>query len=128
MFGWVSTQPLPPRLEELLARSGAVVRDWPVRQPDDALIFLPPDQVLACGRLPHAGILTSYRMLLEASEALAREGGRAVLVNGDRLLGLSAEELVGWRTELPLPRPCSSGSSFTIISLLKLVLLRYSSI
>lgn len=107
MFGWVSTQPLPPRLEELLARSGAVGRDWPERHPGDALIFLPPDQVLACGCLPHEGILTSYRMLQEASEALAREGGRAVLVNGDRLLGLSAEELVGWRTELPLPRPCT---------------------
>jgi len=107
MFGWVATQPLPQRLEELLARSGAVGRDWPERQPADALIFLPPDQVLSCGRLPHVGILTSYRMLLEASEALARQGMRAVLVNGDRLLGLSAEELVGWRTELPLPRPCT---------------------
>lgn len=106
MFGWVSTQPLPPRLEELLARAGAVSREWLDRQPGDALIFLPPHQVLASGRLPHAGILTSYRMLLDASQATTQEHGRALLVNGDRLLALSAQELLGWRVDLPLPRAC----------------------
>jgi len=110
MFGWASPQPLPPRLEELLARSGAVGREWLERQAGDALIFLPPDQVLASGRLPHAGILTSYRMLLEASDAATRDGGRMVLVNGGRLLALSADELAGWRSDLPLPRACPPGN------------------
>jgi len=103
MFSWVSPQPMPPLLAELLERSGAVGRIWQERQPGDALLFLPPDEVLARGCLPYAGIVTSYRMLLQASA----EGGCAVLVNGARLLGLGAQELVGWRTDLPLPRACT---------------------
>lgn len=124
MFGWVSAQPLPPRLEELLERCAAVGRGWQERHPDDALIFLPPDQVVASGRLPLDGILTSYRMLLRASEQAARDGGRAVLVNGDRLLGLSAEDLVGWRTDLPLPRACTPQTPAPLHAALAATLLR----
>jgi hypothetical protein len=124
MFGWVCTQPLPPRLEELLERCGAVGRGWQERHPDDALIFLPPDQVVASGRLPFEGILTSYRMLLQASEQAARDGGRVVLVNGDRLLSLSAEDLVGWRTDIALPRACTPQTPAPLHAALAAALLR----
>jgi hypothetical protein len=124
MFGWVSTQPLPSRLEELLERCAAVGRGWQERQPDDALIFLPPDQVVASGRLPYEAILTSYRMLLKASEQAAHAGNRAVLVNGDRLLALSAEDLVAWRTDLPLPRASTTQMPDPLHAALAAVLLR----
>jgi len=106
MFRWASAQPLPPRLEELLERSQAVRRNWFARAPADALVFLPPHQLLACGRLPLAGLLTSYRMLLEAAESARQQGANACLLNGDRLLALSAEELASWIPGSPLPRPC----------------------
>lgn len=107
MFRWASAQPLPSRLEDLLVRAHAVRRDWFERAPGDVLVFLPPHQVLACGRLPLEGLLTSYRMLLEAAEHAREHNSSACLLNGDRLLALSAEELAGWCSGSPLPRACA---------------------
>lgn len=106
MFRWASAQPLPTRLEELLERAQAVRRDWFERAPGDVLVFLPPHQVLACGRLPLAGLLSSYRMVLEAADSARQHNGNACLLNGDRLLALSADELAHWRAGEILPRAC----------------------
>lgn len=106
MFRWASAQPLPARLEELLERAQAVRRDWFAREPGDVLLFLTPHQVLTSGRLPLEGILASYRMLLAAAESARQQNAPACLLNGDRLLALSAEELAGWSTPAPLPRAC----------------------
>jgi hypothetical protein len=99
MFRWASAQPLPPRLAELLERAGALRADWLERSPSDVLVFLPPHLVLASGRLPLAGIQTSFRLLLEATTT-------GVLLNGDRLLNLSAAELAAWQPGDPLPHAC----------------------
>jgi hypothetical protein len=107
MFRWASPQPLPTRLEELLDRAQAVRCDWFERAPVDVLVFLPPHQLLGCGRLPLAGLLASYRMLLEAADHTRQQNNFAYLLNGDRLLALNAEELSGWRAGLPLPRACA---------------------
>ncbi len=107
MFRWASAQPLPARLDELLERAQAVRRDWFAREPADVLLFLPPHQVLACGQLPLEGLLASYRMLLEAAEHARQHNSAACLLNGDRLLALSAEELAGWCAGSPLPRACA---------------------
>ena len=107
MFSWASPQPLPPRLWELLERAQAIGRDWSDRHSADALIFLPPDQVLSCGQLPHSDTLRSYGTLLESSEPSCFRERAFVLLNGARLLGLSSDELAGWRPGLPLPRACA---------------------
>lgn len=107
MFRWASAQPLPARLDELLERAQAVRRDWFAREPADVLLFLPPHQVLACGQLPLEGLLASYRMLLEAAEHARLHNSAACVLNGDRLLALSADELAGWCAGSPLPRACA---------------------
>lgn len=99
MFRWASAQPLPPRLVELLERAGTLRTDWFERNASDVLVFLPPHLVLATGRLPLAGIQTSFRLLLEANPT-------GVLLNGERLLNLSAAELAAWQPGDPLPRSC----------------------
>ena len=99
MFRWASAQPLPPRLDDLLERAGALRADWVERNGSDVLVFLPPHLVLSTGRLPLAGIQTSYRLLAEAS-------GTGVLLNGERLLNLSATDLAAWQPGEPLPRAC----------------------
>jgi hypothetical protein len=99
MFRWASAQPLPPRLAELMDRAGALHADWFERSPSDVLVFLPPHLVLSTGRLPLAGIQTSYRLLLE-------DNATGVLLNGERLLNLSAAELAAWQPGEPLPRAC----------------------
>lgn len=106
MFGWASPHPLPLRLEELLERAGAQRTDWFERRSNDVLLFLPPHLLLSTGRLPHEAILASYRML-------GSTGGEPdtteppLLINGERLLCLSAEELANWQPHHPLPRPCT---------------------
>jgi len=107
MFRWASAQPLPLRLEELLDRAQAARRDWFAREPGDVLVFVPPHQVLASGRLQLEGFLASYRMLLAAAESARQQNSPACLLNGDRLLSLSADELASWSPGSPLPRPCS---------------------
>lgn len=100
MFRWASAQPLPQRLAELMDRCGALRSDWFERNPSDVLVFLPPHLLLSGGKLPFPGIQTSFRLLQEA-------GGTGVLLNGERLLNLSAAELAAWQPGNPLPRPCS---------------------
>ena len=100
MFRWASAQPLPPRLVELLERAGALRTNWFERNASDVLVFLPPHLVLASGRLPLSGIQTSFRLLLEANST-------GVLLNGERLLNLSAAELAAWQPGDPLPKACT---------------------
>lgn len=99
MFRWASAQPLPPQLTELMERAGALRADWFERSPSDVLLFLPPHLVLSTGRLPLAGIQASFRMLQEADST-------GVLLNGERLLNLSAADLAVWQPGEPLPRAC----------------------
>ncbi len=100
---------MPPRLNELLERAEAVQTDWDGHRSCDVLLFLPPHLLLSSGRLPHTAILASYQML----DGCTRESygaDRPVLINGERLLNLSADDVAGWQTDAPLPRPCPLGS------------------
>lgn len=110
MFRWASPQPFPSRLEELLKRAGAVRTDWIERQSSDVLIFLPPHLLLSTGRLPHSAIVASYQML-EVCACEPNEPETPILINGERLLNLTADEVAGWQSHLPLPRECSLGST-----------------
>ena len=116
MFRWASAQPLPPRLDELLERAGALRADWVERNGSDVLVFLPPHLVLSTGRLPLAGIQASYRLLLEANAT-------AVLLNGERLLNLSAADLAAWQPGDPLPRACPVNPPAPLEAALTLALL-----
>jgi hypothetical protein len=116
MFRWASAQPLPPRLAELMERAGALRVDWFERSPSDVLVFLPPHLVLSSGRLPLAGIQTSYRLLLEANAT-------GVLLNGERLLNLSAADLAAWQPGEPLPRACPVNPPAPLEAALTLALL-----
>lgn len=106
MFRWASAQPLPPRLEELLERAQAVRCHWCERDGQEVLVFLPPHMLLATGRLPLAGVLSSYRMLKQAADTARQQGQGVCLLNGERLLGLSADDLASWRAGSALPRAC----------------------
>ena len=109
MFGWASPQPIPPRLEELLERAGALRSEWFERRGSDVVVFLPPHLLLSTGRLPHAAILASYRMLDGCSHG-PDAPAPPLLLNGERLLSLSADEVASWQPCQPLPRPCLLGS------------------
>ncbi len=106
MFRWSSAQPLPLRLEELLERAGATRAEWSSRAAEDVLLFLPPHQLLACGRLPYGGLISSYQMIEACLDDHPPAAGRPTLVNGERLLNLTAAELGSWRGDAPLPRAC----------------------
>jgi hypothetical protein len=106
MFGWASPQPIPLRLEELLERAGALRSDWFERRSKDVLLFLPPHLLLSTGRLPHNAILASYRML-DSTGGEPDTTEQPLLINGERLVCLSAEELANWQPSHPLPRPCT---------------------
>lgn len=109
MFGWASPQPIPPRLEELLDRAGALRSEWGERRGSDVLLFLPPHLLLSTGRLPHGAILASYQML-EGCGCEPDAPEPPLWINGERLLSLSADEVASWQPCQPLPRPCPLGS------------------
>jgi|688.fasta_scaffold37626_2 hypothetical protein len=106
MFGWASPQPIPVRLEELLERAGALRSDWFERRSNDVLLFLPPHLLLSTGRLPHGAMVASYSML-DSTQNEPDTTEPPLLINGERLLCLSAEELANWQPHHPLPKPCT---------------------
>lgn len=104
MITWDAAQPLPSRLRELLDRSGATAISDKQTKKADALIFLPPDLVLSCGRLTFEGLLQSYQGLLDTARNAEKESQQRVLVNGCRILALSASELQAWQPGSALPK------------------------
>jgi hypothetical protein len=100
---------MPPRLKELLERAEAVQTDWVEHRSSDVLLFLPPHLLLSTGRLPHTAILASYQMLVDCTRE-PNGADRPVLINGERLLNLSADDVASWQAHTPLPRPCPLGS------------------
>ena len=101
MFTWDTTQPLPSRLRELLDRAGAIQQASRKAQEPDVLIFLPLDLILSCGKMSVDEITNSYKILLDAKVNSSKQ---PVLVNGSRLLGMTATELQKWKPNFPLPK------------------------
>ena len=104
MFTWDTTQPLPARLRELLDRAGAVRQASNEANKADVLIFLPVDLILSCGKLSFEGIIDSYQLLLDTASSENSSGQRPVLINGSRLLSMTATELQEWQPGLTLPK------------------------
>ena len=98
MFRWASPQPMTRRLEELLERAGALRTAWSEHRCSDVIIFLAPHLILSTGRLPHA----SYRMLDRCTDEPVQPE-MPLLINGERLLSLSADDLASWKRLEPLP-------------------------
>ena len=125
MFTWDTTQPLPARLRELLDRAGAVRQASNEANKADVLIFLPVDLILSCGKLSFEGIIDSYQLLLDTASSENSSGQRPVLINGSRLLSMTATELQAWQPGLTLPKvkdltqSTQLHTSFTVILLEK---------
>ncbi|MFQ6539827.1 MULTISPECIES: hypothetical protein [Aphanothece] len=98
MLRWSSAQPLPAHLEELLEQIGALRDNWFSRESGCVLVYMPPHWLISTGRLPHAAILASYQLTLDATGI-----NQASAVNGERLLSCSADQLAGWQGDGPLP-------------------------
>jgi len=104
MFHWAASHRLPERLLELLDRAQAQERPWEARSADVVILFLPPHHLIEMGCLSYQELLASYELL---RQSLADTVGQTRLINGERLLSYSAEELSAWSVELPLPRPAT---------------------
>ena len=104
MFTWDTTQPLPSRLRELLDRAGAIQQASHGAEEPDVLIFLPLDLILSCGIASVNEIINSYKILLEAASNQVDSSKQTVLVNGSRLLGMTATELQQWKPGHALPK------------------------
>ena len=104
MFTWDTTQPLPARLRELLDRAGAVRQASNEANKADVLIFLPIDLILSSGKLSLEGIINSYQLLLDNAASENSSGQRPILINGSRLLSMTATELQAWEPGLTLPK------------------------
>ena len=102
MFRWAAAQPLPPRLRELFDRADAASCPWDERTADVVVVFLPPHLLVESGWLPHEALHTSYILTRQSCSATTNH---SALINGERLLAFSAEELRDWTTDQPLPRP-----------------------
>ena len=103
MFTWETPQPLPSRLGELLDRAGAIPTSGLEEPAPDVYIFLPPDLILSSCKLSLEGIKHSYRSLMNVSLRIEKMGEQSVLVNGSRLLALTADELKAWIPGHALP-------------------------
>ena len=103
MFTWETPQPLPSRLGELLDRAGAIATSGLGEPTPDVYIFLPPDLILSSCTLSLDGIKQSYRSLMNISLRIEKMGEHSVLVNGSRLLALTAAELKAWMPGHALP-------------------------
>jgi hypothetical protein len=101
MFRWAAAQPLPPRLRELLDRADAASCPWDERTADVVIVFMPPHLLVEAGWLPHTALLASYTL---TRGSYSETTTPATLINGERLLAYSAEELRDWSSDQPLPR------------------------
>lgn len=104
MFRWAAAQPLPSRLLDLLDRVGIEACPWEEKTSEDIVLFLPPHLLMQAGIFPHTALLTSYELIRRDCD---RHSGSLRLINGERLLGCSADELRGWRFDRPLPTSAS---------------------
>lgn len=104
MFRWAAPQPLPSRLQELLDRADATFCPWVERTTDVVAVFLPPHLLVEDGSSSHASLKASYTILRESCD---NASSRPFLINGDRLLTYSADELRTWSPDRPLPRAAS---------------------
>lgn len=102
MFRWAAAQPLPTRLRELLERADAASCPWDERTADVVVLFVPPHLLVEAGWLPHAALQASYTL---TRRSFGETPPPPSLINGERLLTYSAEELREWQTDQPLPRP-----------------------
>ena len=100
MCRWVSTQPLPSALCNLLKSAGWERIPWTHRINADALVFVPPHLVISVGKLPTAGITCSYQMMQTAFQETEQ---KPVHLNGERLLSFNDEDLIRWHPNDPLP-------------------------
>jgi hypothetical protein len=105
MGGWVSPQPLPRQLEDLLQQAGIVRRLWCERQLGDMLIILAPHWLLHSGSLSWEDISSSYHMILDVIDGV--NGSSYWLLNGERLLAFTPVELANWDGRYSLPRPAN---------------------
>ena len=124
MFTWDTTQPLPSRLRELLDRAGAIQQASREAQEPDVLIFLPLDLILSCGKMSVDEITDSYKILLDASSRPVNTSKQPVLVNGSRLLGVTATELQKWKPGFALPKVETYIQSSPLHAALSNILLR----
>ena len=124
MFTWDTTQPLPSRLRELLDRAGAIQQASREAQEPDVLIFLPLDLILSCGKMSVDEITNSYKILLDASSRPVNTSKQPVLVNGSRLLGVTATELQTWKPGFALPKVETCIQSSPLHAALSNILLR----
>ena len=104
MFTWDTTQPLPSRLRELLDRAGAIQQASCESQEPDVLIFLPLDIILSSGMMSVHEITNSYKILLDSASRRVNSSKKPVLVNGSRLLSMTATELQKWEPGVALPK------------------------
>ena len=98
MFRWVTAQPLPEQLLELLKRSGANRRPWDKRESGAVVVYMAPHQLLWEGRSPLEAVRISYALTLAAAKT-----EQCVAIHGERLLQCSQEMLAKWLPGQPLP-------------------------
>jgi hypothetical protein len=103
MFRWAAAQSLPSRLGELLDRAEAASCPWGSRTPDVVVLFLPPHLLTEADSMPHEVLRSVYELTCQACD----DPIPPPLINGERLLSFTAEELQDWSPDRPLPRPAT---------------------